>query len=317
MKHTISVLVENKFGVLARISGLFSARGYNISSLAVSETEEPTISRMTIVVEAADEKILEQIKKQLELLEKYEQLKKNLDKDAIASQISFKGEIEKMNKEILSKKSEYESLSRHVKEQELKIDEEIAKAQLIPKNESILRSRIRKIREEAKTLEMQLSAGNKAAELGKKLKSLKDMAMRIEEGLSYRQKQIAPLLEKSREQSKKIEGLQKNLIDKVMDSKKESKKTALNQVKSKLQKFFAYKQELNSMLKKINTDFEQIKAELKALYDEAQAIRLTSKSPKAKDYIAELEKKFKQIEKKKSIFESEITKLWSLLAGKA
>ncbi len=68
MKHTISVLVENKFGVLARISGLFSARGYNISSLAVSETEDPTISRMTIVVDAADEKILEQIKKQLNRL---------------------------------------------------------------------------------------------------------------------------------------------------------------------------------------------------------------------------------------------------------
>jgi acetolactate synthase-1/3 small subunit len=68
VRHTISVLVENKFGVLARISGLFSARGYNISSLAVSETEDATISRMTIVVEAADEKILEQIKKQLNRL---------------------------------------------------------------------------------------------------------------------------------------------------------------------------------------------------------------------------------------------------------
>jgi len=68
MKHTISVLVENKFGVLARIAGLFSARGYNIASLAVSETLDPTISYMTIVVEAEDEKILEQIKKQLNKL---------------------------------------------------------------------------------------------------------------------------------------------------------------------------------------------------------------------------------------------------------
>ena len=67
MKHTISVLVENKFGVLARISGLFSARGFNISSLAVGETEDPTVSRMTIVVEG-DEKTLEQIKKQLNKL---------------------------------------------------------------------------------------------------------------------------------------------------------------------------------------------------------------------------------------------------------
>lgn len=68
MRHTISVLVENKFGVLARIASLFSARGYNIASLAVSETLDPAISYMTIVVEAEDEKVLEQIKKQLNKL---------------------------------------------------------------------------------------------------------------------------------------------------------------------------------------------------------------------------------------------------------
>lgn len=68
MKHTISILVENKFGVLARVAGLFSARGYNIDSLAVSETEDSTISRMTVVVNAPDEFILEQIKKQLNKL---------------------------------------------------------------------------------------------------------------------------------------------------------------------------------------------------------------------------------------------------------
>ncbi|MFA5500934.1 MAG: acetolactate synthase small subunit [Candidatus Omnitrophota bacterium] len=67
MKHTISVLVENKFGVLARIAGLFSARGFNISSLAVGETEDPSVSRMTIVSEG-DDKTLEQIKKQLNKL---------------------------------------------------------------------------------------------------------------------------------------------------------------------------------------------------------------------------------------------------------
>ncbi|MCM8799198.1 MAG: acetolactate synthase small subunit [Candidatus Omnitrophica bacterium] len=68
MKHTISVLVENKPGVLAKISGLFSARGFNIDSLAVGETEDPTVSRMTIVVDAPDERVLEQIIKQLRKL---------------------------------------------------------------------------------------------------------------------------------------------------------------------------------------------------------------------------------------------------------
>jgi len=60
--------VENKFGVLARIASLFSARGYNIDSLAVAETQDATVSCMTIVVNAQDERILEQIKKQLNKL---------------------------------------------------------------------------------------------------------------------------------------------------------------------------------------------------------------------------------------------------------
>ncbi len=67
MKHTISVLVENRFGVLAHVAGLFSSRGFNINSLAVGETEDQRFSRMTIVV-AGDEKVLEHIMKQLNKL---------------------------------------------------------------------------------------------------------------------------------------------------------------------------------------------------------------------------------------------------------
>ncbi len=66
-KHTISVLVENRSGVLARISGLFSARGYNIDSLSVGVTDDPQISRMTIVVKG-DQRVLEQVEKQLNKL---------------------------------------------------------------------------------------------------------------------------------------------------------------------------------------------------------------------------------------------------------
>ncbi|AOS65326.1 acetolactate synthase small subunit [Actinoalloteichus hymeniacidonis] len=66
-RHTLSVLVENKPGVLARISGLFSRRNFNIESLAVGETEHADVSRMTIVV-AVDELPLEQVTKQLNKL---------------------------------------------------------------------------------------------------------------------------------------------------------------------------------------------------------------------------------------------------------
>jgi len=64
MEHIISTLVENKFGVLARVAGLFSARGYNIESLSVAPTMDPTTSMITIVT-AGDDRIIEQIIKQL------------------------------------------------------------------------------------------------------------------------------------------------------------------------------------------------------------------------------------------------------------
>jgi len=67
MKHIISVLVENEFGVLSRVAGLFSGRGFNIESLSVAPTLDPTISRMTIVT-SGDDQILEQITKQLNKL---------------------------------------------------------------------------------------------------------------------------------------------------------------------------------------------------------------------------------------------------------
>jgi acetolactate synthase-1/3 small subunit len=66
-KHTIAVLVENKFGVLSRVAGLFSARGYNIESLSVGETLDPSVSRMTLVVRG-DAFIIEQVLKQLHKL---------------------------------------------------------------------------------------------------------------------------------------------------------------------------------------------------------------------------------------------------------
>jgi acetolactate synthase-1/3 small subunit len=67
MRHTISVLVENEFGVLARVAGLFSGRAFNIESLSVAETLDPTVSRITLVTHG-DDQVLAQVEKQLNKL---------------------------------------------------------------------------------------------------------------------------------------------------------------------------------------------------------------------------------------------------------
>ena len=72
MRHTISILVENKFGVLTRVAGLFSGRGYNIDTLNVAPTQEAQTSRMTIVTRGDDatlEQILKQLKKLVEVID--------------------------------------------------------------------------------------------------------------------------------------------------------------------------------------------------------------------------------------------------------
>lgn len=86
MKHTISVLVENHFGVLARVSALFSARGYNIDSLCVGETEDSTVSRMTVVVRG-DENVIDQIIKQLYKLVDVIEVADLTDKDFVEREL--------------------------------------------------------------------------------------------------------------------------------------------------------------------------------------------------------------------------------------
>lgn len=101
MRHTISVLVENEFGVLSRVAGLFSGRGFNIESLCVAETIDPSTSRMTIVTSGNDQ-ILEQIKKQLNKLinvikvvehQKSESIERELAMIKVSAETEMRAEI--------------------------------------------------------------------------------------------------------------------------------------------------------------------------------------------------------------------------------
>ena len=85
-KMVLSILVDNTSGVLSRVSGLFSRRGYNITSLTVGETENPKVSRMTVVVRG-EEQILEQIYKQVEKLEDVVEITHLLPEDSVCREL--------------------------------------------------------------------------------------------------------------------------------------------------------------------------------------------------------------------------------------
>lgn len=85
-RMVLSILVDNTAGVLSRVSGLFSRRGYNIDSLTVSETENPAYSRMTVAV-TGDDQILEQIRKQLAKLEDVREIKELADGESVCREL--------------------------------------------------------------------------------------------------------------------------------------------------------------------------------------------------------------------------------------
>ena len=96
MKHTLSVIVENNAGVLTRVAGLFSRRGYNIESLTVGTTDLPGISRMTIVVDG-DERIIEQVSKQLYKLIEVQKLidlteDEYIDREVVLIKVAYNNE---------------------------------------------------------------------------------------------------------------------------------------------------------------------------------------------------------------------------------
>lgn len=85
-RMVLSILVENTSGVLSRVAGLFSRRGYNIDSLTVGETQNPAISRMTVMVHG-DDQILEQIRKQLQKLEDVIEIKELLSDESVTREL--------------------------------------------------------------------------------------------------------------------------------------------------------------------------------------------------------------------------------------
>ena len=88
MKHTLSVLVENKPGVLTRVAGLFARRGFNIDSLAVGESEDPALSRMTITIDGAEQPI-DQVTKQLHKLINVVKIRDLDPKGMVAAELLF------------------------------------------------------------------------------------------------------------------------------------------------------------------------------------------------------------------------------------
>ncbi len=262
---------------------------------------------------------VKKVRSEFTVLENYERIKKNIDREIIEQQHSFKRQMESLEASIFSRQKSYEELVSHIKDQELRLDEEINRSELLRKNEDILRSRLRKIQDAAKMMEDQIRKEDSGiAQIRGEISRMKRFAEQLRQFIESREKDIAPLMERSRLHQKKIEDMEEKIIQKVIARKKEIGSTVseTRKVKEKFERFFEQKVNIDVMMDRINTDLSKLKQELNALIVEARMLELSNPKRLSK-HVGDLEAKFDAAERKRQKFEKEIFALGKLLKSKS
>ncbi len=263
------------------------------------------------------EEDVKKVRSELSVLENYESLKRNIDREILDQQESFRKQMESVEAQIIDKQKSYEDLVNHIKEEELKLDEEMTKTQLIKKNENILKERLVKIQKATQMMEQELRKEDSDIEsIRYNISQMKRFAEKINEGIQSRKKDILPLIEKRKKHEKKIGEIQDDILQKVIKRKEQISSTVVEGKKAKemFERFFDEKVNIDILMDRINTDLMKLKSELDSLVVEARMWSLTS-GKKMSKHIDELEDKFRNAEKKRELFEEQIFKLGKLIRG--
>ncbi|MBI3051503.1 hypothetical protein HYY74_03520 [Candidatus Woesearchaeota archaeon] len=264
------------------------------------------------------EQDVKKVRGELATLQNYEDLKRNIDRQILDQQQSFKRQMEQVESQILGSQKSYDELISHIREQELKLDEEVQKADLIKKNELILKERVAKIEEAVRDMKKQLQDEDADLEaLRQNIIRMKRFAEQIRKGIELRKREFAPLLDRKRQHQKRIEDVQARILDKVAQAKGKVVDTvsASQSAREAFERFFREKVKIDILMDRINTDFAKLRAELDGIVQEARLMEITG-APKASMHIEELEQRFAAAHKKREKFESEIFELGRLIKGK-
>ncbi|GEM_PF-6636601 len=263
------------------------------------------------------EEDVKKVRADLSSLENYERLKRSIDRDIVEQQQAFKKQMNSMNEQILARQKSYDELARHIKEQELVLDEETGRTELIRKNEEILKDRLRKIEKAAELMEKEIKKeGADVAALKSGIGGMKRFAEKLRHGIELRKKDILPLIEKSRLHGKRIEDMQNSILEKVMRKREEigSAVSESRSAREKFERFFDEKVNIDVLMDKVDIDLGKLKADLNDLVIQARVLELTG-AKKTASHVSELEERFKEIDRKRNLFEKDVTALWSLLTG--
>ena len=259
------------------------------------------------------------IQEELKELERYEELKNKVDDQVKKQDQAFADKIKEMDGQIIRAQKKYSELLKEIGAEEKIIKTERLKTNSIRKIEEALTQKIKKIEGTIDIVKQNIKLEDThIVDLESHTKKLKELANDTRETLNLQKKKIMPLAKESKEYEKKILNSQKEILKKVFERGKVIKEDIdeSRRLSDKFKNFFEKKMETVNLIEKINDDRNTFKKELTEFIAKARALSILSQSIDIQKQINIMEKKFKDIDQKKNIFEKEVSKLFSLIKKK-
>ena len=253
---------------------------------------------------------LDTVREDLKELERYQQLKEELQKQVEEQKNEAKFKIEELTQQVLREQKKYQELIADIKKEREELTKEKSEAQSIEESEKLLNKKLVELKEmvgliERKVLNEDVTIKNSELHIEKLNLLIDDMKQSVEDEKSV----IDPLIEKSREQERKVIELQDKIVKKI--SQKQKNVTNIKDITKKVKEFFDKKLAVANLVDKVNKDRDELEKSLIELIKKAKSFQLSAKSGDVGKEMLDLEKKFNEVEKKKTQFEGELKEFGS------
>ncbi|MBN1156767.1 hypothetical protein JXA85_04065 [Candidatus Woesearchaeota archaeon] len=289
------------------------------TTLSVIEKETAGLKDLKRSFEDVGKEVEEKVnavQKDLDKLKEYERFKRDADNQIKEEQKKYQERIQNLNDKVAEKQRFYKVLTEKIAGEELKLGEEKDRTSKLKTEQQELIKRIDDIRKAIPALENAMKTEEKIVE-GEELhiSNLKKEAEKLKKEIINGSKFIQEFVRKSEESNKKMQEIQIGILEKMKKEKDKTKSSEedISGIKLKFENFFNKKMQIDVLFDKINSDVEKLERELLKLVDEATIIEMSMEAGTAKERIGELDKKYKEILKKKKVFEDEILKLYDIV----
>ncbi len=255
---------------------------------------------------------IDHVRDELRELENYEKLKKNIDRQMYEQQREYKKKTDEIEKELMKERSKFKEIIDDIDVEKIRLQEEKSELLSLREQEAKMLSKLDDFRQAVKQIRKSIEGEESKISVAQDhVNYLSKVAEKAKERIMRETEKLEPLIRESREHEKKILETQQKVIAKVSEGGKKIRENVAQgrAAAESFKRFFDSKLEIEKMLRKVEKHRDELRDEMHELIRKAHAFDLASKQSNIKKYMGELNRKFAEIEKKKSSFRSEIDKL--------